>query len=531
MNRHPRFAIAALVLLIILPALACAAPMQYQAPAPAGEMAAEAEQSAPVQALPPPAMPPLATMPADSNATPVATPDTMILEDYGVNPFIDTEDDTLSTFALDVDTGSYSLVRNYVNQGIYPPKEAVRVEEFVNYFDYEYPQPEGRQAFAIHLDGAPSPFGETERYEIVRVGIQGYEVPPEERSDVALTFVIDISGSMDREDRLTLVKRALTQLVEQLRPTDQVAIVVYGDTAYTALPPTAVEQRNTILDAIYDLQPDGSTNAEAGLRVGYEVASDGYKPEATNRVILLSDGVANVGETGPAAILETIEASAEEGIFLTTVGFGMGNYNDVLMEQLADRGDGAYAYVDDIDEARRLFVDNLTGTLLTIAKDAKVQVEFNPEVVARYRLIGFENRALKDEEFRDNQVDAGEIGAGHSVTALYEIKRHEDAPAGPLATVYMRWQDPETGEVIEINKALESSELAGSFTDADPGLQLALIVSEYAEVLRESFWAQESTLAGVQEEATRVGRLFGGNAAVAEFVELVRAATALPKPE
>jgi Ca-activated chloride channel homolog len=307
--------------------------------------------------------------------------------------------------------------------------------------------------------------------------------------------------------------------------------VVYGDTAYTALPPTAVEQRNTILDAIYDLQPDGSTNAEAGLRLGYEVASDGYKPEATNRVILLSDGVANVGETGPAAILKTIEDSAEEGIYLTTVGFGMGNYNDVLMEQLADRGDGSYAYVDDIDEARRLFVDNLTGTLLTIAKDAKVQVEFNPEVVSRYRLIGFENRALKDEQFRDNKVDAGEIGAGHSVTALYEIKRHEDAPAGPIATVYMRWQDPDTGEVMEINKALESSELAKSFSDADPGLQLAVIVSEYAEVLRESYWAQENTLAGVQEEAERIGRLFEGNADVSEFVNLVKTAAGLPKPE
>jgi Ca-activated chloride channel family protein len=261
--------------------------------------------------------------------------------------------------------------------------------------------------------------------------------------------------------------------------------------------------------------------------MAYMQAAAAFNPEANNRVILLSDGVANVGETGPDAILKTIAENADRGIYLTTVGFGMGNYNDVLMEQLADRGDGFYAYVDTIDEARKLFVQNLTGALETIAKDAKVQVEFNPEVVARYRLLGFENRAIADEQFRDDTVDAGEIGAGHSVTALYEIKRHEDA-AGRIATVYLRWQEPD-GEVREIAKELDSAQLAESFESADPMLQLAVIVSEYAEVLRKSYWAQENTLAAVLDEAERIGALLEENADVREFVDLVRRAAALPQ--
>jgi Ca-activated chloride channel family protein len=451
----------------------------------------------------------------------------MFFENYGVNPFIDTEDDTLSTFALDVDTGSYTVARRYIDDGLLPPKDAVRVEEFVNYFDYDYPIPDAEETFAIHLDGSPSPFGETERYEMVRVGLQGYDIPAEERKDVVLTFVIDVSGSMDREDRLTLAKRALTLLVEELRPTDSVAIVVYGSEARTVLSPTPGDQKNAILDAIYSLQSEGSTNAEAGLKLAYRQAEAAFNPEADNRVILLSDGVANVGETGPEAILRTIEEYAQRGVYLTTVGFGLGNYNDVLMEQLADQGDGFYAYVDTIDEAKRLFVHDLTGMLQTIAKDAKVQVDFNPEVVARYRLLGFENRAIADEQFRDDTVDAGEIGAGHSVTALYEIKRHADAE-GRLATVYLRWQDPESDEVHEISADLDSADLAASFTEASPSFQLAVIVSEFAEVLRQSYWAQENTLAGVAEEAQRIGSLFEDDQDVADFVDLVQRSTEVP---
>ena len=244
-------------------------------------------------------------------------------------------------------------------------------------------------------------------------------------------------------------------------------------------------------------------------------------------MILASDGVANIGKTGPEAILKTIEEYAQRDIYLTTVGFGLGNYNDVMMEQLANQGDGVYAYVDTINEARRLFVNNLTGTLETIAKDAKVQVDFNPDVVARYRLVGFENRAIADEQFRDDTVDAGEIGAGHSVTALYEIKRFANAE-GQLATVFLRWIDPETGEVSEISANLESTDLAETFEAAGPSFQLANVVSEFAEVLRESYWAQNNTLEGVLEEARRIEGLFENNQDVTDFVDLVHRATEVP---
>ncbi len=450
-------------------------------------------------------------------------PGAMFFEDYGVNPFIDTEDDHLSTFAMDVDTGSYTIARRYVQDGRLPPEEAVRVEEFVNYFDQGYAYPPEGQAFAIHIDGAPFPFPETERYQMMRVGIQGYAIPPEERKDVSLTFVIDVSGSMSQENRLGLVKRSLELLVEQLRPSDSVGIVVYGSDARVVLEPTGGAEQATILEAIYGLHPEGSTNAEAGLRLGYDRANRAFKPGAISRVILCSDGVANVGQTGPESIWEVISGYASEGITLTAVGFGMGNYNDVLMEQLADNGDGFYAYVDKLNEAERLFVHGLTGTLQAIAMDAKVQVDFDPEVVARYRLVGFENRALADQDFRDDTVDAGEIGAGHSVTALYEIKLHPEA-AGRIATVHLRWREPDTAEVVELSQGFYTDDLVESFTAADPHFQCAVVVAEYAEILRGSYWAEGNTLPGVLEEAERVAELVPDDADMAEFVELVRQA-------
>ena len=263
-----------------------------------------------------------------------------------------------------------------------------------------------------------------------------------------LTFVIDVSGSMDMENRLELVKHALTLLVEQLRPGDKVAIVVYGSRARTVLSHTGIEGRGEILAAIHSLTPEGVTNAEEGLRLGYKLALQNARVGSINRVILCSDGVANVGETGPDAILRKIRSHVQEGIMLTTVGFGMGNYNDVLMEQLANNGNGNYAYVDTLKEAKRVFVENLTGTLQLIAKDAKVQVDFNPQVVSRFRLLGYENRRLDHEDFRDDKADGGEIGSGHSVTALYEIKLHEGT-TGQLATVFIRHEDPDTRRISE----------------------------------------------------------------------------------
>jgi Ca-activated chloride channel family protein len=447
----------------------------------------------------------------------------MFFEDYGVNPFIDTEDDNLSTFATDVDTGSYTLARSYLNQGSLPPEDAIRVEEFVNFFPQGYQLPSSRETFSIQVDGAPTPFTETDRYQVIRVGVQGYDVPKSDRKDAALTFVIDVSGSMSSGDRLGIVQDSLALLVEQLRSSDTVAIVAYTDTAWVVLEPTSARHEEEILNAIYSLYPMASTNAEAGLIQGYRLANRSYLANGINRVILCSDGVANVGNTGPGSIWESIEDYASEGITLTSIGVGLGNYNDELMEQLADHGEGFYAYVDTHEEAERLFVHDLVSTLQVIALDAKIQVEFNEDVVSRYRLIGFENRAVADEDFRDNKVDAAEIGAGHSVTALYEIKLHSGA-SGEIATVHLRWQNPDTYRVEEISETFTSRELENSFRRADEYFQMDVLVAEFAEILRDSYWAEDSSFAEVYDYAHSLSNRLE-LAEFYEFIELVEIAS------
>ncbi|UCH60887.1 MAG: von Willebrand factor type A domain-containing protein [Anaerolineales bacterium] len=449
---------------------------------------------------------------------PVPPPMDNYFQDYGVNPYIDAYEDHLSTFSLDVDTASYTVARRYLMDGNLPPSDAVRVEEFVNYFDLGYPTPEDL-AFGIYADGAPSPFHNDGTY-LLRFGIQGYRVPEWQRKPASLTFVIDVSGSMNMENRLELVKRSLQLLVDRLRPEDNVAIVVYGSTARVVLNPVSGQERETILRTIYSLSPEGSTNAEAGLRLGYELAIQAYRPGATNRVILCSDGVANVGQTGPDAILAEIRGYVQEGITLTSVGFGMGNFNDVLMEQLADNGNGHYAYVDSLEEARKLFVDDLTSTLEVIALDAKVQVDFNPDVVAYYRLLGYENRDIADQDFRDDSVDAGEIGAGHSVTALYAVHFKQGAE-GRIATVQMRWKDPQTYQVREINGNFNSWDLAGSLEQTSPHYRLAVMAAFYAEVLRESPWVKGLSLNELYSRSVSLREELPWDSEVAEFIDLL----------
>ncbi len=424
--------------------------------------------------------------------------DNVFFQAHGTNPFIDTEDDAFSTFGMDVDTASYSITRRYLRDGYLPPPEAVRVEEFVNAFDYNYTPPSD-ETFAIHLEGAPSKFGEGKRLQLLRIGIQGHIVPDTDRKDAKLTFVIDVSGSMNRENRLELVKQTLRLLVDQLRDGDEIGIVIYGTTARVLLPHTRNVNREHILAAIDLLYPEGVTNAEAGLKLGYQLALQNFHPDYINRVILCSDGVANVGITGADGILTEIENYVEHGIYLTTIGFGMGNYNDILMEQLANKGNGGYYYVDTLKEAERVFVENLTGTLQVIAKDAKVQVEFNPETVSRFRLLGYENRRLAQEDFRDDDVDAGEIGSGHSVTALYEIKLYSEGVVGKLATVFIRHEDPDTSNVTEVSQEIFANELKGTFEEASTSLQLAASVAEFAEILRGSYWALNGSLNVVEQ--------------------------------
>ena len=444
--------------------------------------------------------------------------DVTFFKHYGVNPFIDTEDDHLSTFAMDVDTASYTVARRFVQDGHLPDPDSVRVEEFVNFFDQGY-EPPAEDAFAVHIEGSPSPFG-GDNHWLMRVGLQGKSVRPEERKDASLVFAIDVSGSMGRENRLGLVQRSLRLLVDQLTPTDEVGIVIYGSNGHVLLEPTSGQNKEAIMEAVNRLTPGGSTYVEEGLRLAYEMAVPRVQPGRITRVLLLSDGVGNVGRTGSDSILEQIRSHVEEGVTLTTVGFGMGNYNDILMERLANDGNGTYHYVDSLTQARRIFVENLTGTLQVIARDSKVQVDFNPEVVSRYRLLGYENRRVADEDFRNDSVDAGEVGADHSVTALYELKLR-DSTDGRVGTVQVRYQDPDTHEVTETSHELQREELASEFRQASARFQLAAVVAEYAEILRESYWAQDGSLERVISEAWRVREALPEDTDVAEFVDLV----------
>ena len=444
-------------------------------------------------------------------------------EETDVNPFTLTIDDHLSTFAIDVDTGSYTLMRNYLSDhGSMPPPDSVRVEEYINFFDQEYARPtEG--AFAINLDAAPSPYADNDKYDLLRVGIQGYEVPEDERPPVLLIFVIDTSGSMMPYNRLGLVKDALELLVGELRADDRIGIVEFGSNAETILTPTSLSDRYEILDAIDRLHTGGSTNAEEGIANGYRMANRYRLDGEVTRLLVLSDGGANVGRTTSDAILE----HARRGISLSTFGFGMGGYNDVLMEQLADDGDGSYGYIDTLREAQRVFVKNLSGTLLTIAKDAKIQVDFNPEVVEQYRLIGYENRDVADQDFRNDNVDAGEIGSGHSVTALYEVRLKQEYDAEETAlTVHVRYEDPDTGVIKEIARSLAPNQFMARFSDAPATFQLSAVVAEYAELLKDSYWAQNSDLTSVWQDAQAIGRLFPRNSDIAEFIDLVGSAAA-----
>ncbi len=446
--------------------------------------------------------------------------DGMFFKNYGVNPFVDTEDDHLSTFAIDVDDASYILTRSYLDRGYLPPEDAIRVEEFINHFDYEYETP-GKAPFEVYIDGAPSYFGQN--CELLRIGIKGRGIGRCQRQPATLIFLIDVSGSMAREDRLGLVKDALMYLVDQLDASDRIGIVAYESSAREILEPVSVRNRGEIHRAISCLQPGGSTNLDHGLNLAYRMAERNFLENRINRVILCSDGVANVGATSADELLRRIKRFSDMGITLTAVGVGMGNHNDALLEQLGDKGNGQYAYVDGIEEARRLFVEKLAGTLQIIARDVKIQVDFNPRVVRSYRLLGYENRNVEDDKFRDDREDGGEIGAEHQVTALYEIKLHNHAKGGLLGRVNIRYKDPEGYETDEIHCDVQRGVLNRRFENASPQLQLAAAAAEFAEILKRSYWARGSSLQEVYRVASRVSNHFR-SPEVDEFLKLIREA-------
>lgn len=433
------------------------------------------------------------SMPADADQS-----NTEDYRDYGVNQMTSAKQDPLSTFAIDVDTASYTITRRKLNEGQLPPPAAVRVEEFINYFNYNYPQPATTHPFSVTLEAAPSPF-QANRH-LMRVGIHGKEIPVTNRPPAHLTFLVDTSGSMQAADKIGLLKHSLKLLVENLKPGDTVGITTYAGGTSTVLTPTGIDRRHEILAALDRLQAGGSTAMESGIDLAYRQAASVNRPGMINRIVICSDGDANVGRTSPDEILKTIEGYVKEGITVSTIGFGMGNYKDTMMERFADKGNGNYFYIDTFDQARRVFVDELTGTLQVIAKDVKIQVEFNPAAVSQYRLIGYENRDVADEDFRNDRVDGGEIGAGHRVTALYELELAHN-PAPKLATVRLRYKQPEGQSSQEVLAEFATSRIPAQFAQTSEDFRFAVAVAAFAEVLRGSELARNWSLQTVAQLA------------------------------
>ncbi len=451
----------------------------------------------------------------------------MYFKGYGVNPTVDTEEERFSTFSVDTDTASYTLARAYLERGALPDEQAVRVEEFVNTFDYGYANAPDAP-FSVNVEGFPSPA--RKGYQVVHIGVKARDVSRAARKPGHLVFVIDVSGSMAMENRLGLVKRSLRLLVDALDERDWVSIVVYGTTAHQVLAPTNATQRATILSAIDSVQSEGSTNAQAGMELGYSLAASHMLEGGINRVILCSDGVANNGITQADGIWERVKEQAAAGITLSTVGFGMGNYNDALMERLAQVGEGNYAYVDKLEEARRIFVQNLTGTLQVVAKDVKLQVEFDRKTVSRYRLIGYENRLLTRQQFNDDRVDAGEVGAGHAVTALYEVKLRDPSQTN-FGTLRIRYKAPEGGSSRLIEKAMPVTLLRPAYEQAASPTRLSYVAAAFAEKLRGSYWARPLTYDALASLWEELGTPLKARADVVELGGLIRLAKKLDRRE
>jgi Ca-activated chloride channel family protein len=438
----------------------------------------------------------------------------------------DPQQDPFSTFALDIDTGSYTRFRDAVRNGYRPSPSEVRTEEFVNYFEQDYPTP--ADGLGLTIDAAVLPFRPDHR--LVRVGIRSADVRADQRRDADLVLVVDCSGSMSEAGKMETTKTALRTLAANLRPSDRVAMVCYSDTAEVTLQPTWAADRSRVLDAIEALRPTASTNAEAGLTAGYDLAATmragGAGEGRMTRVVLVSDGVANVGDTTAGGILERIGAETRYGVNLVSVGVGISGYNDQLLEQVADRGDGWHVYVDTTAEAERVFATGLTGSLVVTARDAKAQVQFDPDRVAGYRLIGYENRAVADQDFRNDAVDGGEVTAGHATTALYDVQLREGAGRGDaFVTATVRYRD-ESDRTVERRAWLADGECAADLGAASPRLHQDLVVAMLTDQLTRGPWSQWVSPEEVRSEAYRLPGVLREDPDVAELVSLVDRAVA-----
>ncbi len=467
------------------------------------------------------------------------------------NPFLSVARNPLSTFSIDVDTASFSKVRMYLlQQDRLPPPDAVRIEELVNYFPYHYAPPTDARPFAARVEVASCPWHPGHR--LVRVGIKGKEIDQKRRPLSNLVFLLDVSGSMNQPNKLPLLKRSMKLLVDQLSENDRVAIVVYAGAAGLVLPSTSGDDKQVILDGIERLQAGGSTNGGQGIQLAYQIAHDHFIPGGTNRLILCTDGDFNVGTTSQGELIHLVQQNARQNVFLTVLAFGMGNHNDAMLEQISNKGNGNYAFIDNVQEARKMLVEQMSGTLVTIAKDVKIQVEFNPAEVAAYRLIGYENRILAAEDFNDDQKDAGEIGAGHTVTAFYEVtptgtesngttasvdplKYQQGARlssvsrGGELMTLKLRYKQPESSTSELLTFAIKDA--GSAFQAASTDFRFAASVAAFGMLLRNSQFKGDATYDSVLRIAGEsVGDDPGGYRR--ELVEMVNRARSLAeKPQ
>ena len=414
-----------------------------------------------------------------------------------VNPIYRVADHAVSTFSIDVDTGSYSNTRRFLNDGRLPPVDAVRAEEMINYFDYQYPQPNSIHPFSVTTEIVDSPWKENAK--LIKIGIQAKDLATKQLPPANLVFLVDVSGSMDAADKLPLVKQTLRLLTEQLRPQDKVTIITYASGEKLILAPTSGDQKDKILTVINELQASGATAGEQAIQLAYKQAEKAFVKNGINRILLATDGDFNVGITDFSTLKGMVAEKRKSGISLTTLGFGTGNYNEQLMEQLADAGDGNYSYIDNKNEAKKVVQRQLSSTLATVAQDVKIQVEFNPATVKEYRLVGYENRMLKQEDFNNDKVDAGDIGAGHNVTAIYEIipvgqqgwlndsryqasTKTDTTKKSEYAFVNLRYKLPNQEKSILLNQAVKAQ--SKSLAQANSDTRFAIAVASYAQQLK-----------------------------------------------
>lgn len=482
--------------------------------------------------------------PVPGNGESVENTEVWNTEDYSriyENPFKSVTANPLSTFSIDVDTASYANVRRFLSYGDKPYPDAVRIEEMINYFSYDYPEPRGVDPFEFTTELTESPWNPNNK--LLLVGLQGQKMDLQNLPPSNIVFLLDVSGSMEDENKLPLLRKSLALLLENLRPQDTISIVVYAGAAGLVLPPTPASDRQEILTALNDLQAGGSTAGGAGIELAYKMAKENFIPQGNNRIILCTDGDFNVGPSSQGELVRMIEEKREEGIFLTVLGFGMGNYKDSTLENLADKGNGNYGYIDNLLEAKKMLVTDLGGTLLTIAKDVKLQIEFNPAKVKEYRLIGYENRVMAAEDFDNDKKDAGELGAGHNVTALYELVMNDGSvsesdnlkytdttisdeaySSDELFTIKFRYKRPDGDTSKLIEKPVTHQEI--SFASASDNIVWAAAVAEFGMILRGSEHKGSATYDDVIALAKRAeGPDLNGYRA--EFIRLVETARSI----